>query len=72
VEASEATRDRMLALRRLLEAHAGDCGLMIHLMIPGESETIVSLPEGRGVEPSDELIRSVNGLFGRPVAELTL
>jgi DNA polymerase-3 subunit alpha len=72
VEASEATRDRMLALRRLLEAHAGECGLILHLMIPGESETIVSLPEGRGVEPTDELIRSVNGLFGRPVAELTL
>jgi len=72
VEASEATRDRMLALRRLLEAHAGDCSVLIHLMIPGESETVVTLPEGRGVEPSEELIRSLGGLFGRPVAELTL
>jgi DNA polymerase-3 subunit alpha len=72
VTASEATRDRMLALRRLLEAHAGDCGVLLHLLIPGESETVMALPGGRGVEPSDELLLEVNGLFGRPVAELDL
>ena len=72
VEESEATRDRMLALRRLLEAHAGDCGVLLHLLIPGESETIVTLPDERGVAPSDELILAVNGLFGRPVAEVDL
>jgi DNA polymerase-3 subunit alpha len=72
VAASEATRDRMLALRRLLEAHAGDCGVLLHLLIPGESETIVTLPAERAVEPSDELVLAVNGLFGRCVAEVDL
>jgi DNA polymerase-3 subunit alpha len=72
VTASEATRDRMLALRRLLEAHAGDCGVLLHLLIPGESETVMALPGGRGIDPSDELLLEVNGLFGRPVAELDL
>jgi len=72
VAASEATRDRMLALRRLLERHSGDCAVLLHLLIPGESETIVSVADGRGVEPSDELILGVNGLFGRPVAEMDL
>jgi len=72
VAASEATRDRMLALRRLLEAHAGDCGVLLHLLIPGESETVMAVSGDRGVDPSDELIEAVNGLFGRRVAELDL
>jgi DNA polymerase-3 subunit alpha len=72
VAASEASRDRMLALRRLLEAHHGDCAVLLHLLIPGESETVVSVAGGCGVEPSDELILAVNGLFGRPVAEVDL
>jgi DNA polymerase-3 subunit alpha len=72
VAVSEATRDRMLALRRLLEAHAGDCAVLLHVLIPGESETIVSVAGGRGVEPSEEMLVAVNGLFGRPVAEVDL
>ena len=46
--------------------------MLLHLLIPGESETIMSVAGGRGVEPSDELILAVNGLFGRPVAEVDL
>ncbi len=72
VAASEATRDRMLALRRLLEAHVGDCGVLLHILIPGESETIMALPGGRGVDPSEELISALDGLFGHPVAEVDL
>ena len=72
VEAEEASRDRMLALRRLLEAHAGDCDVLFHLLIPGESETVMSLGGGRGVDPNDELVVAVNGLFGRPVAEVEM
>ncbi len=72
VEAEEASRDRMLALRRLLESHAGDCDVLLHLLIPGESETVMSLGGGRGVDPNDELVVAVNGLFGRPVAEVEM
>ena len=72
VGASEATRDRMLALRRLLEAHVGDCGVLLHILIPGESETIMALPGARGVDPSEELISALDGLFGHPVAEVDL
>lgn len=69
---AEATRDRLLALRQVLEAHRGDCGVLVHLVIPGESETVVALPEGRGVDPSDALLRAIDGLFGRPVADRAL
>jgi DNA polymerase-3 subunit alpha len=69
---SEATRDRLVALRRVLDAHHGDCGVVLHLVIPGESETVVGLPTRRGVDPSESLLRAVDGLFGRPVAERAL
>ena len=48
VEAAEATRDRMLALRRMLEAHSGDCAALLHLLIPGEHPvlTVGELPGG--------------------------
>jgi DNA polymerase-3 subunit alpha len=68
----EASRDRLLALRQVLEAHRGDCAVLLHLVIPGESETVLGLPDRRGVEPSDGLLRAVNGLFGRSVADRVL
>ena len=40
--AEEATRDRLLALRDVLGKHAGDCAVQVHMMIPGESETVLS------------------------------
>jgi DNA polymerase-3 subunit alpha len=72
IVASEATRDRLCGLRRVLDAHRGDCGVLVHLRIPGESETVLALSDDRGVEPSDELLQEIQGLFGRPVADLVL
>jgi DNA polymerase-3 subunit alpha len=72
IVASEATQDRLRGLRRVLDAHRGDCGVLVHLRIPGESETVLALSDDRGVEPSDELLHEIQGLFGRPVADLVL
>jgi DNA polymerase-3 subunit alpha len=66
---ADVTRDRMVALRRVLGAHAGECEVVVHLTIPGESTTVLSMGEARGVKASDELCREVDSLFGRPVAE---
>ena len=66
---SEVTRDRMLALKRILRANAGDCEVVLQVTIPGESTTVLSLGDGRGVKASDELCREVDTLFGRPVSE---
>jgi hypothetical protein len=46
--------------------------VLLHLLIPGESETVMALSVGSGVDPSDELTMAVNSLFGRPVAEVDL
>jgi DNA polymerase-3 subunit alpha len=71
VKEPEVSRDRMIALRRLLGAHPGECEVVLHVLIPGESETVLSLGPARGVTPSDDLRRDVDALFGRPVAECT-
>jgi DNA polymerase-3 subunit alpha len=72
VLAEEATSDRLTALRSLLAEHAGDCSVVLHLRIPGESETVMALPDSRGVDASPGLLREVDRLFGRPVADLSL
>ena len=66
---ADVTRDRMVALRDVLRAHSGECEVMLRLTIPGESTTLLSLGEARGVQPSEGLCREVDALFGRPVAE---
>jgi DNA polymerase-3 subunit alpha len=72
VLAAEATADRLTALRSLLTEHAGDCGVVLHLRIPGESETVMTLPDAHGVDANPGLLREIDGLFGRPVSDLSL
>ncbi len=69
---AEATRDRLLALRGVLDQHPGMCAVTLHLMIPGESETIVALSEARTVRPNEQLHLDVAGLFGRNVTEVAM
>ncbi|RIL07099.1 MAG: DNA polymerase III subunit alpha [Proteobacteria bacterium] len=66
---SEASRDRLVALRRMFQGRPGDCPVLVHLRIPGESETLIALPDACAVEPAEDLVQEVNALFGRPVAE---
>ncbi len=69
---SEVSRDRMNALKGVLRSHPGDCEVFVHITIPGESETIVSVGGPHGVEGSEDLLRDVDALFGRPVSERSL
>jgi DNA polymerase-3 subunit alpha len=71
VLASEATHDRLLALKSLLGRHPGDCAVALHVVIPDESETVLALSGLRGVRPDEAFLREVDGLFGRRVAELS-
>ena len=70
VLASEATRDRLLALRDLLGRNPGECAVALRLVIPDESETVLALPGLRGVRPDEAFLREIDGLFGRRVAEI--
>jgi DNA polymerase III subunit alpha len=72
IRAEEATEDRLTALRRLLEQRPGNCAVTLHLVIPDESETILSVSAVRGVRPDATLRRDVDDLFGRSVTELSI
>ena len=65
----EASPDHMMILRKLLAAHPGDCEVLVHVRIPDESETIISVQGLGGVDADDALVREVDALFGRSVAE---
>ncbi len=69
---STAGRRRMIALRRVLGDHSGDCAVYLHITIPGESETVLAVGGIRGVEPSEKLCKELDALFGRPVVERAL
>jgi hypothetical protein len=62
----------MQALRELLGGYRGSCPVTITVTIPQESETVIALPDARGVRPAPELVAELEALFGRPVAELAL
>jgi DNA polymerase-3 subunit alpha len=70
VTAAEATRDRLQALRSLLGRHPGECAVALHLVIPDQSETVLALSGLPGVRPDEAFLREIDGLFGRPVAEI--
>ncbi len=63
--------DRLAALRQVLGSHPGDCPVVVHLLIPGESETTLSVGAVRGVRATPDMCRDVDALFGRKVTELT-
>jgi DNA polymerase III subunit alpha len=68
----EISRDRLDALVKVLASHPGDCPVVIHVLIPEESETTVSVSAVRGVRATPEMCRDVDALFGRKVTELSL
>jgi DNA polymerase-3 subunit alpha len=72
VLAEEATPDRLLALRGVLTQHPGECEVVLHLVIPGESETLLALPSIAGVRPGATLLAELTGLFGRDIVELAV
>jgi len=69
LQAGEAGRERLLALRGLLRRHKGGSPVLLHLRVPGESETLLAL-DGCPVRPSGDLQAEIEAMFGRPVAEL--
>jgi DNA polymerase-3 subunit alpha len=72
VREDEASPDRLRALRDLLEKNLGECRVVVRLVIPGESETILSLNGAAGVRANAALLADVDGLFGRSVTELSI
>jgi hypothetical protein len=72
VKEEELTRDRLEAMRDVLRSHGGDCSVFLHITIPGETETVLAVGSVRGVDPTLDLRRKLDSLFGRAVSEAGL
>jgi DNA polymerase-3 subunit alpha len=72
VREDEASPDRLRALRDLIEKNPGECQVVVRLVIPGESETVLSLNGVAGVRANAALLADLDGLFGRCVTELSI
>ncbi len=69
---SDLNSDRIQGLKNVMLEHPGECSVFLHITIPGESETVVSVGAIRGVEASDGLQKDIDALFGRPISERSL
>ncbi|MHB8416887.1 MAG: DNA polymerase III subunit alpha [Myxococcales bacterium] len=69
VPAAAVTADRLNQLRTLLAAHAGATQVVLEVLVPGESETVIKLADLR-VRPTDALLQELDRVFDTSVAEL--
>jgi len=51
-------------LKEIIERHRGECQVMLHMLIPDRSETLLSLPENLKVAASDQMMDDAEKLFG--------
>jgi DNA polymerase-3 subunit alpha len=56
IDAERLTEERVMALKALLGRHPGGCAVTVRAVIPGESETIITMP--RKVMPADDLLEA--------------
>jgi DNA polymerase-3 subunit alpha len=69
VDMSRIDTDRLKALRDLLHRHPGGCPTYLHLVDPGQTETVVAAGAGFHVKAGMALHKDVNGLLGYPAVE---
>jgi len=58
------------ALQTILRSYEGRCPVVLHLRIPGESETEMVLSDAYSVTPSDSLIEDIERALGSATVEL--
>ncbi|MFN7955262.1 MAG: DNA polymerase III subunit alpha [bacterium] len=56
--------DGLRGLQSLLQANPGGCKVVLHLVRRGVSETVLELPKGRGVRPTEGLMRRLGEAQG--------
>jgi len=64
LDAATFDAEEMPKLKTLLEQHPGRCDAFIEIVIPNRSITTIVLSEQYRVAPSDDLLRSMDGLTG--------
>ncbi len=69
--ASETNPKQLQTLKQVLTRFKGDCKAYLHMTIPGKSETVMELPVEFRVAPSQQLVASVEKIFGHNVTYFT-
>lgn len=64
---TQCSSEKLEELKKLLRNHTGECDVKLVLKKEKHSETVVGLPKGIRVEPSESLSNQVEQLFGKPV-----
>jgi hypothetical protein len=67
VGVDEAEGERLAKLRRVLDLIPGPVPVSLELRLPSGAEAVFELPRHR-VRVTEELVREVDGIFGRRVA----
>jgi DNA polymerase-3 subunit alpha len=70
VSADSLTDERLVRLRDTLAQHRGSCPAYLHVIVPGNSETVIELPESLRVIASEAMLDAVEDIFGAGVAIL--
>ena len=63
IEVSHVNRERLEKVKAILQQHPGECQPFFHLIIPGESETIIYLPDSFKLDPSFALQQKIKEVF---------
>jgi DNA polymerase-3 subunit alpha len=58
------------SLEKIFNRHQGDSPVIIHLVVPEHSETIISLGDGTRVKPTDPFLHEIENRFGEKSVSL--
>jgi len=67
LSAPECTKQHVLQLQSIISRYPGTCPTVLHFIIPGKSETVMSLPEKLYVKPSLDMAKTMEKVFGRNI-----
>ena len=70
LDTSNISKLHLEKFKNILKSHPGKCAAFIHFLIPGQSETVISLPDEFRLNPSEGLFQEVEYLFGSQVVTL--
>jgi DNA polymerase-3 subunit alpha len=70
LDVTHVSKPQLEKFKNILKNHPGKCDAYLHLFIPGQSETVIVLPDDFRLDSCDALFQEVEYLFGRQVATI--
>ena len=64
------SKEQLLRLKEILVENKGGCEALLHLIVPHQSEVVMAISPALAVNPSEQMRRSVEGLFGEKTVEM--